>query len=121
MLPAFLLPETAVTANGQGPVFEFPAPPAGKLFQVTLGITEVVEQESLDVSIFGSADGESFPPKALIAFPQKFYTGAATMLLDLKDPLAVRFLRVSWKMNRWGRGDLTPHFKFYVYIDAVES
>jgi len=40
---------------------------------LTLAITNIIEQESLDVSIFGSADGATWDPKPVAAFPQKFY------------------------------------------------
>ena len=42
---------------------------------MTLAITKIIEQESLDLSIFGSADGATWGAKPIAAFPQKFYCG----------------------------------------------
>jgi hypothetical protein len=85
---------------------------------ITLGITHVVEQEVLMVSIQGSADGSNWMP-ALASFPQKFYTGVASVLLDLSKHPDVRFLRAVWKTQRWGRGDKTPAFTFYVFAEPL--
>ncbi|MDX2149422.1 MAG: hypothetical protein SFV54_01710 [Bryobacteraceae bacterium] len=114
MLPNFLLPETTAREDGSGPVLEL-GESAGKLLVLTLGITRIIEQESLDLSIWGSADGVEWGSRALVAFPQKFYCGTYTMLLDLTDRPEVRHIRVQWKMNRWGRGDSKPLFGFYVF------
>ncbi len=114
MLPNFLLAETTACEDGSGPVLEL-GEAAGKLLVLTLGITRIIEQESLDLSIWGSADGTDWGARPLVAYPQKFYCGTYTILLDLSDRPEVRHLRVQWKMNRWGRGDSKPLFGFYVF------
>ena len=69
----------------------------------------------------GSSDGESFDAKPLAAFPQKFYCGTYSLVLDLSETPDVRFIRASWKMNRWGRGDQTPLFNIYVFAEAAPA
>ena len=84
---------------------------------LTLGINQIVEQESLDVSIWGSAGGEAWVQIA--AFPQKFYCGTYSLAVDLKAHPEVKLLRAQWKMSRWGRGDLTPMFGFYLFAAGI--
>ena len=114
-MKTFLLPETEVHADGEGPAVAVEA----RKIQVTLGITGIVEQQSLDVSIHGSADGSSWTPKPLAAYPQKFYKGVSVLLIDLEPTPEIAFLQARWKVNRWGRGDLTPSFRFYVFAETA--
>jgi hypothetical protein len=88
---------------------------------VTLAITKIIEQESLDVSIFGSADGAAWTPKSLAAFPQKFYCGESPLLLDLTPHPDVKFVRLHWEVARWGRGTETPMFEFDVSLKEVPA
>src|SRR5688572_7860369 len=101
MLPNFLFEEQTVTTNAEGPALDI-HDAAGKAIQLTLGITETVEQASLDIAIYGSADGIEWTPKPLTTFPQKFYNGMYTILLDLRSLPDMRFLKAAYKMNRWG-------------------
>ena len=114
----FLVPETKVEANGSGPVMEVGAS-AGKTILLTLGITKIVEQESLDVEIWGSADGKEFGAAPLMAFPQKFYAGAYAILLDLSQHPEARYLQARWKVARWGVGATTAMFTFYVFAEPL--
>jgi hypothetical protein len=114
MAPNFLLPETVVRENGNSPELELGNSQA-KVLNLTLGITRIVEQESIDVSVWGSADATDWGAKPLLSFPQKFYCGTYKMVLDLNEHADVKYLRVQWKMNRWGRGDAKPLFGFYVF------
>jgi hypothetical protein len=113
---SFLLPETVVREDGFGPAIEV-STAQGKTLEITLGITRIREQESLDVSIWGSPDGTNWGAKPLASFPQKFYCGAYSITLDLEAHPEARFLRAQWKMNRWGRGDTTPLFGFCVFAE----
>ena len=88
---------------------------------VTLDITKIIEQESLDVSIFGSADGTTWGAKALVAFPQKFYCGETPMLLDLSAHADTKFVRAHWEVARWGRGDETPMFEFDLRLKEIPA
>lgn len=116
MLPDFVLPETTVHEKGAGPALEL-GEAASRTLLLTLGIVDIEEQESLDVAIRGSADGENWGEEPIRTFPQKFYRGTSQVLLDLGDHPDVKFLRVEWKVNRWGVGSQTPMFKFYVFAE----
>jgi hypothetical protein len=119
MLEAFLVPEkTVATAKGDGPTIEL-KPGEGRVFLVTLAITDIIEQESLDVSIFGSADGAAWEAKPITAFPQKFYREEVPLLLDLTARPEVKFIRAHWEVARWGRGTETPMFEFSVALKEV--
>jgi hypothetical protein len=84
-----------------------------------LGITRIIEQESLDISVWGSADNADWGTKPLLSYPQKFYCGTYQVLLDLNDRPEVRYLRVQWKVGRWGRGASKPLFGFYVFAEEM--
>ncbi len=112
MKPTFLVPETIVREDGHA---EPMSVEAGTLLLLTLGITRILEQESLDVVIQGSADGEQWQP--LIAFPQKFYCGTYALLLDLARTPEIVKLKVHWKLGRWGRGDQKPLFGWYLFAE----
>jgi hypothetical protein len=116
MLPNFILPETAVEKDGTGPAIELGELRSPTLL-LTLGIMDVVEQESLDVSIWASADGEKWGEKPLLAFPQNFYRGTYQILCDLSARPDTKFLRTQWKTARWGVGSATPMFRFYVFAE----
>ncbi len=121
MFESFLVPEkTVVTAKGDGTVVDVAAA-GGKTLLLTLTITRIIEQESLDVSIWGSADGQDFGAKPLLAFPQKFYAGEHPLLLDLAPAPNVKFLRAHWEVGRWGRGSETPMFEFQLSVREVPA
>ncbi|MBL0161438.1 MAG: hypothetical protein IPP47_30840 [Bryobacterales bacterium] len=120
MLPNFLLPDQVVRQNGSGPAIDL-GEQAGGVLAVTLGVNRIIEQESLDVSIWGSVDGQVWSDKPIAAFPQKFYCGTYSLLVDLTDQPDVRYLRADWKMNRWGRGEPTPLFGLYVFAEVVKQ
>lgn len=79
-----------------------------------MDITDTVEQQSLDLSLWGSPDGQDWGSMPLIKFPQRFYRGSARMVLDLRLRPEIRFIRARWELNRWGRGRPTPRFCFGV-------
>ena len=119
MTDTFLVPEkTVVTAKGDGASIDVSSA-ASRVFLLTLEITKIIEQESLDVSIYGSADGATWGAKAIVAFPQKFYTGESPLLLDLTAHSDVKFVRAHWHVARWGRGTETPMFEFDVRMREV--
>lgn len=119
MLDTFLVPEaTTVTAKADGPAVEIAAA-TSRVFLLQLNIVRVLEQQSLDVSVFGSSDGQTWGQKALTSFPQKFYRGEHPLLLDLRQQPEVRFLRAHWEVNRWGRGPETAMFQFELRLREV--
>ncbi|HLV85780.1 MAG TPA: hypothetical protein VKV39_02310 [Candidatus Sulfotelmatobacter sp.] len=114
-----LVPEkTVVTAKGDGAPVEISGT-SNRVFLVTLDIKQIIEQESLDVSIFGSADGATWEPKSIAAFRQEFYAGEYPLLLDLTAHPGVKFIRAHWDVARWGRGTETPMFEFGVTMKEV--
>ena len=119
MLQQFLLPETTVREAGAGSEIDLGGQMGGTLL-LTLGITRIIEQQSIDISIWGSADGTDWGAKPLASFPQKFYCGAYQIVLDLTDRPQVRYLRVKWQVNRWGKGDSKPLFTLYLFARASQ-
>ena len=115
MLDAFVVPEITIEANGESEPIEL-GEGAGKAFLLTLAVTRIVEQESLDVSIWGSADGKDWGAKPLAAFPQKFYQGVYQLWMELREKPDVKFLKAKWVVNRWGVGQTKPRFSFLVKI-----
>jgi len=114
MIDASLVPEkTTVTAKGDGPAVDVSGA-ASRVFLLTLEITKIIEQESLEVSVFGSADGAAWGPKPIVAFPQK-------LLLDLTAHAEVKFVRAHWEVARWGRGTETPMFEFGLKMKEVPA
>ena len=121
MIDTRLVPEkTVVTAKGDGPSVDLSAA-SSRVFLLTLHITNIIEQESLDVSVYGSADGATWAAKPITAFPQKFYRGQHPLLLDLTDHAEVKFVRAHWEVARWGRGTETPMFEFHVGLREVPA
>ena len=118
MLPQFLLPETTLRESGQSADVDLGELQSGTLI-LTLGLTRIIEQESIDVAIWGSADGADWGAKPLVSFPQKFYCGTYQILLDLSES-PVRFLRAKWLVNRWGKGDPKPLFGVYLFAQAMD-
>jgi hypothetical protein len=113
-------PQTSVSAKGDGVAVDVSAA-AGRVFLVTLAITRIIEQESLDVSIYGSADGTTWSAKSIAAFRQEFYCGEYPLLLDLTAHSDVKFIRAHWEVARWGRGTETPMFEFGVTMKEVPA
>lgn len=121
MVDATLVSEkTVVTEKGDGTPVDLSGT-VGKVFLLTLEITQIIEQESLEVNILGSADGAAWDPKPLASFPQKFYTGQYPLLLELNAAANVKFVRAHWEVARWGRGTETPMFEFGVTLKEVPS
>ena len=121
MINTFLVAEkTVVTAKGDGPAVDVSGA-ASRVFLLTLEITKIIEQESLDVSIIGSADGVAWGAKPVVAFPQKFYCGQSPLLHDLTAHADVKFVRAHWEVARWGRGVETPMFEFDVRLKEIPA
>ena len=118
MLPQFILPETTVREAGIGPAIDLVNHQSGMLV-LTLGITRIIEQESIDITIWGSADGVDYGTKPLAAFPQKFYCGTYQILVELSAN--TRHLRAKWQVNRWGKGDSKPLFGIYLFAQVAQA
>src|SRR5581483_3932385 len=104
MVDTLLVPQnTVVKAKGDGPAVDISSA-SSRVFLLTLVVSNVIEQESLDVSIFGSADGATWAAKPIDSFPQKFYRGEHPLLIDIGEQPDIKFLRAHWEVSRWGRG-----------------
>lgn len=108
---------TRVDSNGAGAGFDISGSPT-RTFLCTLTVYDQIEQESIDVSICGSADGETWTPMPLLKLPQQFYRGTGTLVLDVSFRPEVRFIRAQWELNRWGRVAPTP--MFVIGVEVVE-
>ena len=118
MKDSYLVPAgTVVTSKGDGQTA--PLDSAGKVYLLTLNITRVVEQESIEVSVWGSPDGSVWEAKPLAMFPQKFYAGQHPLLLDLSQRPEIKALRAHWEVNRWGRGSETPMVELSLQLREV--
>ena len=114
-LPVFLLADTVVRGSGQGEAVALDKHTPAVV--VTLSITRILQQESLQVSIWGSTDGERC--RRLSAFPPKSYCGTYTMPLDLSRE--IHFLRIEWSTTRWRADAAEPIFGFQVELTAAEN
>src|SRR6266446_4343587 len=115
---SLVFPRTVANAKGDGPMLDVRGA-SNRVFLLTLDITNIIEQQALDVSIYASADGATWSAKPLISFPQKFYRGQHPLLLDLTSSPDAKFIRAHWEVNRWGRGTETPMFEFHLAIKEV--
>jgi|SRR3954452_17259353 hypothetical protein len=120
MIETLLVPETKVTEKGDGPSVEVSAA-KNRVLLATLNITDAVEQESLDVSVFTSSDGQTWGAKPVASFPQQFYRGQVPLLVDIKTEPETKFIRAHWEVNRWGRGPEKPEFEFSVELKEVPA
>lgn len=102
-------PDTRMEASGDGTAFDISGS-ASRTFLCCLTVSDQIEQESLDVSIWGSSDGETWTKKPFLKLPQQFYRGTTKLVLDLSLRPEVQFIRAHWELNRWGRVAPTPMF-----------
>lgn len=113
-------PDTVVESPGGGSAIELGAQ-AGKMLLIVLRVTEIIEQESLLLSIWGSPDGKDWGAKALFQFPERFYQSVTPASLDLAQRPEIKFLQARWHVNRWGRGYPRPYFRIDVEIQHLTS
>ncbi len=119
MLDAFLVPaETVVAAKGDSQPLDITSA-TNRTFLLTLSVTSIVEQESIEVSLFTSGDGTAWETKPVAALPQKFYVGEYPLLVDLSAMPNAMFVRAHWEVSRWGRGSTTPHFEIALRLREV--
>ena len=109
---------TRLEANGEGATFDISSS-ASRTFLCRLTITDQIEQESLDVSIWGSADSQTWTKKPILRLTQQFYRGITKMILDLTLRSEVKFIRAGWELNRWGRVAPTPMFVAGLEIEEI--
>jgi hypothetical protein len=110
--------KTVVSSKGDGPAVDIGGA-TNRVFLLTLDISDIIEQESLELSIFGSADGAAWEAKPLVTYPQEFYRGQYPLLLHLTAHPEVKFVRAHWDVARWGRGAETPMFEFGLSLKEI--
>jgi hypothetical protein len=110
-------PGTQLTANGEGQPFDISGSQT-RTFLCTMEITDQMEQESVDISVWGSADGVDFGKMPLLKIPQRFYRGETRQVLDLTLKPEIRFIRAKYDLARWGR--VAPHPMFVLGFRAIE-
>ncbi len=116
MIDTFLIPQgTVLSGKGDTDALNL-GETHERYLLLSLAISEVVEQESLDVALYGSTDGVTWSDKPLASFPQQFYPGETPLLVDVNG---VRFVRARWDANRWGRGSMETMFKVGLRVREV--
>jgi hypothetical protein len=108
---------TRATDNGEGAPFEIGASET-RTFVCSMVIADQIEQESIDVAVWGSADGHDWGTRPLLKMPQRFYRGETRQVLDLSVRPEIRFIRARWELARWGR--VAPHPMFVVGFRLTE-
>jgi len=110
-------PGTQLTANGEGQPFDITSSQT-RTFLCTMEITDQMEQESVDISVWGSTDGQDFGKMPLLKMPQRFYRGETRQVLDLSLKPEIRFIRAKYDLARWGR--VAPHPMFVLGFQVSE-
>lgn len=118
MLPSFLLSERQVHDSGFTPCLDL-GTTISEPIEIILGITHAKEQQSLDLTVWGSEDGQSWGDHPLLVFPQKYYCG--TYQMALHPGRRIRFLQARWTVSRWGYGSKPPVFEFYIMARDLQA
>ena len=114
-----LIPQgTLVQENSYGVAVDIRASLTRTFFCV-LEISDQIEQESADVSIWGSADGENWGTHPILKLQQQFYRGETRAVLDLTLIPEINFVRAGWDLNRWGRVAPLPMFVLGLHLDEI--
>jgi len=111
---------TRLTSNGDGESRDVGASQT-RTFLCSMLITGQLEQESVDISIWGSADGQDWGKFPLLKMPQRFYRGETRQVLDLSMQPDVRFIRAKWELTRWGRVAPHPVFVLGFHLSEVPA
>jgi hypothetical protein len=116
----YLVPSTTIVqTNGVGAPFEL-GQLAGQPLLIVLRIHEVIEQESLRLSVWGSPDAVEWGDRPLFWFPEMFYPGLKPAALNLSQYSQIKFLQARWEVNRWGRGWPRPFFKISAEVQHLD-
>ena len=116
-----LIPDdTLVNESGFGAAVDIRASETRTFFCV-MNITDQIEQESVDVSIWGSANGENWGTHPILKLPQQFYRGETRAVLDLTLVPEINFIRVNWDLNRWGRVAPLPMFVLGLHLKEIPA
>jgi len=111
---------TRLTANGDGESRDISSSQT-RTFLCSMDIADQIEQESVDLSVWGSADGQDWGKFPLLKMPQQFYRGETRQVLDLSARPEIRFLRAKWELARWGRVAPLPMFVLGFHLVEVPA
>lgn len=109
---------TVLESNSDGESVEI-SESESRTFFCVLTVFDQIEQESLDVSIWGSPDGQDFGKQPLLKFPQQFYRGNTKLILDVSLRPDIKFVRARWELNRWGRVSPMPRFAAGLQLEEI--
>ncbi len=112
-LDAVLLGDSIFREDGHGPIVTL-GDRQGRLLLLALHITRVIDQQSLGVSIWGSADGLDWDLVPILSLPRKYYCGSYEVHLDLSSLPHVQCIRAKWNVSRWARDGRKPLFAFHI-------
>jgi hypothetical protein len=116
-----LIPQgTLLRESGHGEAVDIRASSTRTFFCIML-IRDQIEQESVDVSIWGSADGENWGTHPVLKLPQQFYKGETRAVLELTLVPEVNFIRAGWDLNRWGRVAPLPMFVLGLHLAEIPT
>jgi hypothetical protein len=113
-------PGTLVEANGGAGAVDVSGS-GTRTFYCVMFIYDQIEQESIDVSIWGSADGENWGTHPILRLPQRFYRGETRAVLELALRPEVKFILAKWDLNRWGRVAPLPMFRVGLRLTEVPA
>ena len=113
-------PGTLLQENGHGEAVDIRGS-GTRTFYCTMLVLDQIEQESVDVAIWGSADGENWGTHPVLKLPQQFYRGETRAVLELNLVPEVKFVRAGWELNRWGRVAPTPMFVLGLHLSEVPA
>jgi hypothetical protein len=112
--------DTLVRENGVSAAVDIRASQTRTFFCV-MNITDQIEQESLDVSIWASADDENWGTHPVLKLPQQFYRGETRAVLDMTQIPEINFVRAAWELNRWGRVAPLPMFVLGLHVKEIPA
>ena len=115
-----LAPDTLLEATGEGEALNVGSS-STRTFLCTMLISDQIEQESLDLSIWGSADGQTWGTHPILKLPQRFYRGETRAVLELALRPEVEFVRAKWELNRWGRVAPQPMFRAGLHLVEIPA
>src|ERR1700681_1852098 len=111
---------TLLEENGHGEAVDIRNSSTRTFFCVMV-IGDQIEQESADVAIWGSADGENWGTHPVLKLPQQFYRGETRAVLELALVPEVNFIRAGWDLNRWGRVAPLPMFVLGLHLLEIPA
>ena len=112
--------DTLAKENGFGAAVDIRASQT-RTYYCVMEITDQIEQESVDVSIWGSTDGENWGTHPILKLPQQFYRGETRAVLDLSLVPEINFIRAGWELNRWGRVAPLPMFVLGLHLTEIPA